>query len=105
MPRYEFLRTHYAERVEHKVQLESPVTEVDYLGERTLVKTASGECFVADRVIVTVPIGVLKAGAIAFVPPLSEQRKAAIAAVPFLRGFKLFLKFSDKFYPDLAALS
>ena len=82
------------------IRYNSPVAEVDYSGARVQVTTASGELFVADKVIVTASIGVLQSGTIAFVPELSQPKKAAIAAVEFLPGLKLFMKFSEKFYSD-----
>ena len=73
---------------------------MDYSGERVEVTTANGERFFADKVLITASIGVLHSGEIAFVPELSKGKKKAIASVEFLPGFKLFLKFSEKFYPD-----
>jgi len=51
--------------------------------------------------LVTVSIGVLKSNHIKFTPDLSDERKEAINAVDFLQGFKLVMKFSQKFYPDV----
>jgi len=55
--------------------------------------------------LVTVSIGVLKSNDIQFVPDLSTEKKDAINAVKFLPGFKLFLKFSQKFYPDVVDIA
>jgi lysine-specific histone demethylase 1B len=52
-------------------------------------------------VIVTVSLGVLKSNAISFNPSLPEDKISAINDVEFLPGFKLFMKFSDQFYPDV----
>ncbi|MEM8960422.1 MAG: NAD(P)/FAD-dependent oxidoreductase [Acidobacteriota bacterium] len=81
--------------------LESPVTEIDYAGEEIVVRTTTGESHVADRVIVTVSIHVLQEEMIRFIPELSEEKTAAIDEIGFSPGFKLFMKFSEKFYPDL----
>jgi hypothetical protein len=96
---YEFVRD-LTRKVEHRIQYSSPVVEVDYSRGQVQLTTASGERFVADKVIMTASVGVLKSGSITFIPALSNQKKAALEAVEFLPGFKLLLKFSDKFYPD-----
>ena len=99
---YDFVhRAFAAEDVQQRIRFGSPVAEVDYRsGDRVRVTTANGECFVADKVLVTASIGVLQSGSIAFVPDLGDRKKAAIASVQFLPGFKLLLKFTEKFYPD-----
>lgn len=97
---FDFYDEYIAKNAQNNIQYNAPVAEVDYSGERVQVTTAGGEIFVADKVIMTASIGVLKAGDIAFVPALSKAKKDAIDAVDFYKGFKLFLKFSEKFYSD-----
>ncbi len=53
----------------------------------------------ADRVIVTVPLGVLKAGTIGFDPPLAATKRAAIARLGFGVLNKVVLAFTDPFWP------
>jgi len=97
---FNFVHTHYGQHVQDKIQYESPVASIDYSGERVIVQTIDGKSFIADKVLVTVSLGVLDSETIAFKPPLSEKKKAAFQDVDFKRGFKLFLKFSEVFYPD-----
>jgi monoamine oxidase len=97
---YSFVSEHFGQRVEHRIQYNDPVVSIDYSGERVEVTTAAGEVHSADKVLVTVSVGVLQSGAIAFVPGLSDDKQEAIDSVEFLPGIKLFLKFSEKFYPD-----
>ena len=56
----------------------------------------------ADRVIVTVPLGVLKAGTITFDPPLSAAKRAAIARLGFGVLDKVVLAFDEPFWPQSA---
>jgi hypothetical protein len=97
---YRFVRERFAEKVEHRIQYSSPVAEVDYSKGQVTVTTTTGKRFVADKVIMTASVGVLRSGNIRFVPALSAQRTRALDAVEFKPGFKLVLKFSVKFYPD-----
>ena len=98
---YDYISKNFAKKVKHKIKFNSPVKEIDYKGEKIKIKTNSGEVYEADKVLVTVSIGVLKNNMISFVPQLSNDKKEAINAVRFLPGFKLFMKFDEKFYPDL----
>ena len=102
---YEFIRRHFAQQVQHRIKYDSPVVKVDYSGGRVQVTTAQGERFVADKVLTTTSIGVLRSGDVTFVPELSKAKKEAIASVEFHPGFKLLLKFSEKFYPDAITIS
>jgi monoamine oxidase len=52
----------------------------------------------ADYAIVTVPLGVLKSGAIAFNPGLSVAKRRAIEQIGYGSFNKVFLKFEKKFW-------
>lgn len=97
---FDFVRTHYGDRVEHRIVYDSPVVAIDYREDRVGVTLAGGERLEADKVLVTVSIGVLQGDLIRFDPPMSEKKRKAIEEVEFHQGFKLFLKFSHSFYPD-----
>lgn len=51
---------------------------IDQDAKGVTVTPAKGEKLTADYVIVTVPLGVLKAGSITFSPPLPTAKQAAI---------------------------
>ena len=101
---YDFVNDNIAKTVKHNIQFSSPVTTIDYSDHKILVKTKNGNTYEADRVIVTVSIGVLKSNTITFIPELNEERKQAIESITFHPGFKMALKFSEKFYPDAISL-
>ena len=75
------------------------VSSVDASGDRVVV-TASGSTFEADRVLVTVPLGVLKAGSISFVPQLPDEKRAAIDRLDMGSFEKVVLRFADVFWGD-----
>lgn len=62
------------------------------------VDTISAQ-YTADAVIVTVPLGVLKAGSITFTPPLSTAKQQAIAEVGFGNVVKVIIEFPQVFWP------
>lgn len=54
-----------------------------------------------DAVIVTVPAGVLKSGAIEFSPPLPAAKRAAIARIGMGTLDKLYLRFAEAFWDNM----
>lgn len=71
-------------------------------GRRVRVTTASGEQIAADGCIVTVPLGVLKAQAIRFDPPLPARQRRAIAGVGYGLLEKTFLSYDEAWWPGTA---
>ncbi len=81
------------------VRLGHVVTSIDTSGDRALVATSRGE-FGAEAVVVTVPLGVLKAESIRFTPPLSESKAGAIARLGMGALSKTCLRFGSAFWPS-----
>jgi len=54
------------------------VSKVDYTDENTILVISASGTFEANAVIVTVPLGVLKSGNIAFSPALKDEKKEAL---------------------------
>ena len=97
---YDFVNENIAKDVTHNIVYNSAVKSIDYSSKKVLVKTSNGKIYEADKVLVTVSIGVLKSNDINFIPELSSDKKKAIQSITFEPGFKAALKFSEKFYPD-----
>ncbi len=75
------------------------VTRIGDDGAGVRVDTAHGQVS-ADRVIVTVPLGVLKAGTITFDPPLPDAKRRAIERLGFGLLNKVVLAFEEPFWPE-----
>ena len=101
---YDFLYENFAQGVEDRVALNARVAAIDYSGEQVKLTTDEGVEYFADKVISTVSVGVLRSNGIVFEPPMPEEKWGAIQDVEFLPGFKLFLKFSEQFYPDVISV-
>lgn len=71
---------------------------------KVMVTIEDGSNFVADAVIVTVPIGVLKANLIAFEPKLPEWKLAAISDLGVGNENKIALLFDKVFWPNVELL-
>ena len=63
------------------IRLDHAVERIDYSGDEVEVTVGSGETLEADRVIVTVSVGVLKRGLISFEPPLPDSKQESIDAL------------------------
>ena len=85
------------------VRLGHVVASVDTSGDRAVVVTSQGN-FQAGAVVVTVPLGVLKAGTIEFLPALPESKSRAIAKLGMGTLSKTCLRFESQFWPDDAEL-
>ena len=80
------------------IRLGHAVARIDHTGPAVEVTTESGEAFTADRVVVTVPLGVLKAGTISFTPALPSRLQGAIDALEMGILNRTCLLFDDAFW-------
>lgn len=94
---YDALATALADGLD--IRLGQPVTAVEWSAAGVRVTTAS-ESFEAGRVVVTVPLGVLKARTIDFEPALPEAVSGAIDRVGMGTFDKVFLQFPERFWQD-----
>ncbi|HEX3083546.1 MAG TPA: FAD-dependent oxidoreductase, partial [Pyrinomonadaceae bacterium] len=81
-----------------EIRLATPVARIEYSDHGVVIKTQSNT-FNADRVIVTLPLGVLKRGLITFSPPLPEQKLKAIDRLGMGTLNKIYLRFPKVFWP------
>ncbi|MBC9935440.1 MULTISPECIES: NAD(P)/FAD-dependent oxidoreductase [unclassified Leucobacter] len=80
------------------VLLERVVDTIEYRANRVDVHTSDGS-FRARTVIVALPGGVLKSGAVTFDPPLPADRLAAIQEISYLSVFKAIFEFAQPILP------
>ena len=87
------------------VETNSEVKEINYAGEKVIVsgqRTGSGEPFSieADRVIVTVPVSILKSGSIAFTPGLPSAKTSALSKMEMDAVMRVLLDFKGNFWGE-----
>jgi polyamine oxidase len=80
------------------VRQEWPVAHVDLVGNGVVLTSETGESATGSHVVVTVPLGVLKAGRPRFAPPLPPDRVAAVRRLGFGRYEKVALRFDKAFW-------
>ncbi len=96
---YGFFEKYMIPSINSNISYNSPVTEIDYSTNGVVVKTQS-KTFTGDRVLVTVPTKILQQNSISFIPSLPQQKIDAINSIEMPDGIKVFIEFSEKFYPD-----
>jgi len=84
-----------------KMEFNKVVNGIDYRGDKVSVRTNQGEVYEADRVLVTVPIKILQNEMIEFNPAWPQEKVAALEEVDMPAGLKVFMHFSERFYPDI----
>ena len=82
------------------IQTNSPVVSIAPAGQGVAVSVKGGDLMITDHVLVTVPLGVLKAGGITFGGGLSPARQAAIDGLGMGLLNKCWLRFDRIAWPD-----
>lgn len=87
------------------VQTNSEVNEINYSGDKVLVsgqRTGSSEPFSieADRVIIAVPVSILKSGSIAFTPGLPTAKTSALSKMEMDSAMRVLLDFKANFWGE-----
>jgi len=82
-----------------RVRLGTPVTAVEWGARGATVHSPSG-AFAGRHVVVTLPLGVLKAGGVAFDPPLPDDKREAVARLGVGHVDKVVLVFDAPFWPE-----
>ncbi len=87
------------------VQVNTVVKEINYTGEKIIVagdKAADGDTFSmeVDKLIVTVPISILKNGSITFTPALPASKTAALSAMDMDAAIRVLLDFKGNFWGE-----
>lgn len=97
---FDLIDTQIANGVKDKITLNTVVSSIDYSNDTIVVTDSNNNTYTADKVIITVPITVLKSNDIEFIPALPTEKTDAFSKIGMEAGMKVFLKFNTKFYND-----
>lgn len=86
-----------------KVKTKQIVNQITTTEKQVIVDTLD-KSYYADAVLVSVPVGVLKANSIRFNPPLPDWKEQAIERIGFGLFNKIFIQFESPFWPEDADL-
>ena len=97
---YDFFADYIVPSIRDKIIFNEAVNEIDYQNDMIVTKT-SNDIYTSDKVVLTTPIKVLQNNSVSFIPELPNEYKSAIDNVDFPPGIKVFVEFSERFYPDM----
>jgi monoamine oxidase len=86
-----------------KVVKNAQVKKIDYTGDKVVLTDQLNKTYQADRVIITVPLTVLRDGDITFVPALPSTKVDAYSNIGMGGGIKAIFKFSQPFWETLTS--
>lgn len=82
-----------------RVRLNTRVVNINHTGNTITLTDQNGATYTADKVVVTVPLTVLRDGDITFNPPLDTAKTNACQRIGMGAGMKVFLQFANRFWP------
>ena len=95
---FDLIENQIASKVKDKILLNTIVSKIDYSQSEIIITDSHNNIYSAGKVIITVPIPVLKSGDIQFIPALPNEKTTAFSKIGMDGGMKVFLKFSNKFF-------
>ncbi|MCL6273288.1 FAD-dependent oxidoreductase [Muricauda sp. 2012CJ35-5] len=96
---FNFFEEYILPSISNNISYNTIVNGIDYANEQIVVSTQKGN-YLADKIIIAVPLKILKENYIRFTPNLSNEKVKAIGETVVWDGFKAFIKFSTQFYDD-----
>lgn len=82
-----------------QVHLSSAVSEIHWRNGKVRVVTSTNREFEAEKVIITIPLGLLQKGPVKFLPAIPAHEQA-FRSMGFGGVIKLFIEFSDPFWEE-----
>jgi lysine-specific histone demethylase 1B len=95
---FDLIDTQIASQINDKILLNTIISKIDYSQSEIIITDSNNNIFNANKVIITVPVSVLKSGDIQFIPALPNEKTTAFSKIGMDAGMKVFLKFSNKFF-------
>jgi len=98
---FDFLENYIVPSIRDRIILNKPIKSIDYSSNKIILTDNEGNTYICNKVLVTVPINILKSNYINFSPAISSHKRKIIDSVYMPDGLKVFIKFSKQFYPDI----
>lgn len=98
---YSYFENFIVPTIRSSIKYNEVVSSIDYSSHQIIVESSNSNQFLADRIIFTAPLSVLKDSDITFIPSLTQNKLSALEKIYMPDGIKVFIEFSDRFYPDI----
>lgn len=86
------------------VKLNTPISAIQYDSDPITLTAADGSTYEADKVIVTVPVSVLKNGDLSFSPALGGARASSLSKIDMGASFRAIIEFKRNFWGEDSSL-
>ncbi len=96
---FNFFEDYIVPSIANKISYNTIVESIDYSTDQIEMNTNNGK-MTADKVVISLPLQILKDGDILFTPSLPQVKTNAINNSIVWEGFKAFFEFSANFYGD-----
>lgn len=91
---------YYRDKISENIQYNTPIKSISYSSDGVSIIDDRGRTYQSDKTIVSVSLGILKAGDITFDPVLPYEKLQAIKAIGIEGGMKVILIFSKQWWPN-----
>ena len=98
---FDFFDQYMIPSIQSRIVYNAPVASINYSGAQVTVTTSDQTIYTADKIILTVPITILQERLIDFTPALPTDKLNVVDNTEMDPGFKAFIEFSERFYPDI----
>lgn len=98
-PMQDFLISRF-NQVKDFIQLNTPVSSIDYSGSPIVITDVNGEKIEASKVIVTVPLSILKSNGISFNPGLPATMTSSMDKIGMDNSIRVVLDFKKNFWGE-----
>jgi monoamine oxidase len=86
--------------VQEFVRLSTPIASINYNANPIVLTAKDGTTFQADKVVVTVPVSMLKSNAIAFTPGLPGAMTSSLSKIGMGGCMRMVVEFKKNFWGD-----
>ncbi|ELR71012.1 amine oxidase [Fulvivirga imtechensis AK7] len=80
-----------------RIEYNTKVLSVDYSGEEVTIGTSNGN-LTANKVVLTVPVSIIKRGDVNFIPGLPDDKLQALSRIGMDGAMKMILRFNRNFW-------
>jgi monoamine oxidase len=84
----------------NRVQYNTPIASINAENDPIIITDKNGKQYTANKVIVTVPLAVLKAGDISFSPPLPSAMQSAMTRIGMDACVRMLIDFKKNFWGE-----
>ena len=86
--------------IQAMVQLNTPIISINHGSDPVVLTAKDGSTYTADKVVVTVPVSVLKNGSLSFSPGLSGEFAGSLSKLGMGASYRAIIEFKKNFWGE-----